>query len=248
MSKFKSKKLSKSSIAIILLSFALISLLAFGATFALFTASSNTLTNGESAITTGKVSLSTSGNLSFVTAKVLPGDNITSGNVVVTPASATDAPQGEYVAVKITLTIEDGSGNTVIAPGALAIDWARATNSGSDTFLDATGHWVASAETDVYVYMARANNTPASQAALAMTAATNVLDGIKFDAFDHMAEANLSTPGSDNSLMGATINVSIEFRAVQVKNTSFASADAVATYLFGTASSANGGNYNYNVS
>ena len=234
MTKLKSKKLSKSTIAIILMAIAMVAILSFGATFALFTASTTQITNGNTAITTGKVSLTTSGSLSFVTSsKVFPGDDITTGSLIVTPETGTYADTAEYVAVKITLTIQNGSGQPLTpATYPLTINWARAAAVGDngDTFLDATGHWVQSSEAGVYVYMARANDTPASQAALGISAATNVLDGITFDAFDHFAEGGSA---SDASLMGATINVTIDFRAVQAKNTNFANANAVATYLFG---------------
>ncbi len=82
MTKLKSKKMTKSTFAIIIMAIVMVAMLAFGGTYAYFTASATGVTNHQ--IKTGKVSLTTDVNdgtgddaiATFVTGPVVPGMEI----------------------------------------------------------------------------------------------------------------------------------------------------------------------------
>ena len=133
MTKLKSKKMTKSTFAVIIMAVVMVAMLAFGGTYAYFTAEAKDVTGTA---TTGYVRL-TSNQDAFKSIKtnVLPGDSLITGDIVIATVATTDG-SGNYVAVKVTVTAEDKEGNdvtselgfTTITPGE---DWAETTsNSG----------------------------------------------------------------------------------------------------------------------
>jgi len=85
MTKLKSKKMTKSTLAIIIMGIAIVALLAFGGTFAFFTA---TATSKSATIATGTVELSESGAFeTVVSGKLVPGDVLLTSPIQYTPGS-----------------------------------------------------------------------------------------------------------------------------------------------------------------
>ena len=75
--KLKSKKMSKSTFAVILMAIAMIAMLAFGGTYALFTANATKVTSGPVTTATIKLDGDTAASLSITGDKLLPGDTVT---------------------------------------------------------------------------------------------------------------------------------------------------------------------------
>ena len=86
----KSKKMTKSTFAIIIMGIIMVAMLAFGGTFALFTAET---TRKTGSFTTGHVYLkSNASTLTIGGTNVVPGDEVVSGAITVSPDNVgTDA-------------------------------------------------------------------------------------------------------------------------------------------------------------
>lgn len=193
---------------------AMIAMLTFGATFALFTAASNVTTG---TVNTGKISVSTTGNLTFASSRVFPGQNLTTGSISVTPNTAESADTaGEYVACKFTMTANNGSLN--FTDSELAVTW--------DT---TAGKWI-SAGNGVYVY-AGSSATATTDPAQAISAATTAITNIAFNVDDLWMEGESA---SEKGWMDVPVAVSIEFRAVQATANANQTVGDIATYLFTT--------------
>ena len=123
MTKLKSKKMSKSTFAIIIMAVVMVAMLAFGGTYAYFTA---TATGDSATFTTAKIVL-TDNDIAFVEKDyVLPTDELV-GAVTYTNASTVESivvvkltlgiaadseaqlPQGKTIADLITVTLADGT-------------------------------------------------------------------------------------------------------------------------------------------
>ena len=115
MTKLKSKKMTKSTFAIIIMAIAMVALLAFGGTYAYFTATTKEI-SGKS--TLGYLSLSNSATKLNVTEKVVPGQNILDEETI-TLVDSSDVATFVFVrfsatteaadlAGKITATIKKG--------------------------------------------------------------------------------------------------------------------------------------------
>ena len=106
MTKMKSKKMTKSTFAIIIMAIAIVALLAFGGSYAYFTA---TTTAKSNTFETGIVNLS-AGDFTISTAKVVPGDPLVNKAVVYNNQSNVKS----YIFVKLTIDDENlPSGKTV---------------------------------------------------------------------------------------------------------------------------------------
>ena len=202
MTKTKSKKMTKSTFAIIIMAVVMVAMLAFGGTYAYFTATASEV---EGTATTGTVKLNANSIGTLVTDKVVSGSSLLkSGSVQVTSASDVDT----YVFVTFSATF-DGSGNQKESAAECIAE--------GDYYLAVTqaGGWtLVSGETNVYgrkVTAAEAN-TP-----------IDVCTGIKFYGYSKSTE---TTPGT---LMGQTITVTISSEAIQALSeagTEFGSVDA----------------------
>ena len=99
MTKLKSKKITKSTFAIIIMAIALIALLAFGGTYAYFTATSADKTG---TITTGKISLKSGTVTSLDKEGVMPGEELFKA-----VSFSNESTGNSYVFVKIDIKAGD---------------------------------------------------------------------------------------------------------------------------------------------
>lgn len=220
MTKLKSKKMTKSTFAVIIMAILMVAMLAFGGTYAWFTATATQIdTEG---VVTGKIVLNSSGDFTSSTV-VMPGDSLldTSNAISLVAGSDIDA-EGEYVAVKLTVTI----GSVYAGTGA---DDAE-TISDLITVTPAAG-WVKHSEAEsnngktityIFVY-----GTDSALTALKSTDQAKPL----FTAIDFTATDNWTQDAgtSDKGYMGTTLDLVLNARAMQVANrTGYTAANLVA--------------------
>ena len=125
MTKMKSKKMTKSTFAIIIMGIVMVAMLAFGGTFAYFTASA---TKAEAKdIKTAYLQVKENTVTKAATTNVVPGDTIVSGATF-----KTDSNVATYAVVKFTVTF----GGAEVAAGA--------ADSAVKFTMDATQGWVKS--------------------------------------------------------------------------------------------------------
>ena len=189
----------------------MVAMLAFGGTFAYFTATAEKKTTGE--FTTGSIKLESNDDATFVAGltNVQPGDALTTGALTLTPTSAgTDS----YIAIRVTITATDSSD----APLDLS-ETSLASAAGLLAGTPVAGStWVPASGTYPNVFVLAATKTPT-----AVTTGTliNITDGaLTFVAGDNYDQSREDEEGyiSDNKLMGATLSITIEARSVQSKN------------------------------
>ena len=187
MTKTKSKKMTKSTFAIIIMAVVMVAMLAFGGTYAYFTATASEV---EDTVTTGTVKLNANSIGTLVSDNVVSGSNLLeSGSVQVTSASNVDT----YVFVTFSVAF-DGAGN----PKKSA---AECTTEG-DYFLDVTqaaGWTPVSGETNVYGRLVTANSADPM----------DVCTGIRFYGYSKSTESTTGT------LMNKTITITISSEAIQ---------------------------------
>ncbi len=213
MTKNKSRKMTKSTFAIIIMAIAMVAMLAFGGTYAYFTA---TATENSATITTGSVKLTasdigTSSNYTLTAENVVPGDVISNKPITLTTESkGTDV----YIAIRVVLTNDNGT----LAGNALAnvSTWLNATPYSGAT-------WLSTDTANVYVLGADSNATAVPTAQTVKITA----DQIKFE-----ADADWEQGSAKPALMEATLTITFEARALQSKN-SVTTANDVASELFG---------------
>ena len=172
----------------------MVAMLAFGGTYAYFTATANNVTGNT---TTGYVRLKSNQDaFTAVKANVLPGDALITGDIKIATVETTDG-SGNYVAVKITVKAVDKANNeltlsdlgfTTINPGS---DWAEtSTNSGIFYLSEAVKD-----EEDVVI----------SSDSFKIPHTVN----------DQSTEEK---PNGAKNLMEATITVTVETRSIQASN------------------------------
>ena len=189
----------------------MVAMLAFGGTFAYFTATAEKKTTGE--FTTGSIKLESNDDATFVAGltNVQPGDALTTGALTLTPTSAgTDS----YIAIRVTITATDSSDATLDLSGT-SLASAAGLLAGAPV---AGSTWVPASGTYPNVFVLAATKTPT-----AVTTGTliNITDGaLTFVAGDNYDQSREDEEGyiSDNKLMGATLSITIEARSVQSKN------------------------------
>ena len=164
MTKMKSKKMTKSTFAIIIMGIVMVAMLAFGGTFAYFTAKASDKT---ASVTMGHVRLAASGD-AFETAAtgVMPGDKVAVGGVTLT--ATTNDDEGEWVAIKVTI-VGDKASALAIDTTSLGADWERtAEKSGifvynkkltSTVTVFAEGFQIATSVNDVWEEGKEASNS-----------------------------------------------------------------------------------------
>ena len=185
------KKMSKSTFAIIIMAVAMVAMLAFGGTFAYFTA---TATSKTGTVNTGVITLSTEGATFTITkTNVLPKESILSPTdaqgISYSAAGATRAQVAFF-----TFTVEIEKADTPVSGATLTM-----TLPTSGLFADAVNLEGGSATTSTVAIL-----VPASTPSITM-------DGLQV-AFDATAE---SVNGSTPDLMGATITLTIEAKSIQ---------------------------------
>ena len=128
MTKLKSKKMTKSTFAVIVLSILMVAMLAFGGTYAYFSAVTGEL--ASSGVKTGKVALSTTAQATnvFVTGKVMPGDPLLKADIEY--SYETSDPNGQWVSVRVTVTSDaEGLANAVVTNNfSIGADFGTATS------------------------------------------------------------------------------------------------------------------------
>ncbi len=210
MTKLKSKKMSKQTVAIIIMAVIMVAMLAFGGTFAYFTATAEKKTTGE--FTTGSIKLESNDDATFVASltNVVPGDALTTGALTLTPTSAgTDS----YIAIRVTITATDSS-DTPLDLSGTSLASAAGLLAGTPV---AGSTWVAASGTYPNVFVLAATTTPTA-------VTTDTLINITDDALTFTADDNWDQSKdeegyiSDSKLMGATLSITIEARSVQSKN------------------------------
>lgn len=207
--KSKSKKMSKSTLAIIIMAFVMIAMVAFGATYAYFTA---TATAKSTTVTTGTVKLdATYDGTSFAASRtVFPGDYLIgkgSGNAM-TVKVTTDDPNGNYVAVKISIT---GTKNNATHDALTLDDLTKETTTIASLL---GGNWTAVGSDGVFIYTGPDGDT--AKAVKDTDGDLVVIGaGVVFDATDNWTQGETY---SDAGLMGATINISVAAKSIQASN------------------------------
>lgn len=234
MTKTKKRKMSKSTFAIIIMAIAMVAMLAFGGTYAYFTATATTKTTGE--FTTGSIKLEANDDASFTASltNVVPGDELSTGALTLeTTSSGTDS----YIAIRVTITATDSSDAPLVLTGT-----SLESPEGLLSDTPYTGStWVAGTGKYTNVFVLAATTTPKA----VPTAQTINITGDKlvFTADDEWIQDN-DKEGyiSQSKLMGATLNITIEAKSVQSKNWNdggdaqvggtAATVDKIAAFLF----------------
>ena len=174
----------------------MVAMLAFGGTYAYFTATADTKT-GE--VSTGHVRLSADGaTFTGIQTDVLPGDALFDSNATLT-IDTTDTA-GNYVAIRFTIT--GGEGLSIAADG---IEPAGGTGAG----------WYETSTTGIFIYGTNATTASAITAGSVEVPLTNLV--IPVDVDDDWVEGEDTSTGN---LMDATITVTMEAKSIQVSNLS----------------------------
>ena len=192
MTKMKSKKMTNSTFAIIIMAIAMVAMLAFGGTYAYFTAQTTAV---SPTTTTGRVQLGAN-SVATLTQQVVPGQELLSGDVTVTSNSTVDT----YVFITFSASIEKAAGDDVnTAVPAAVTDTPDAEGEYKLVATPVTGWNLIADSTTVYYKKVTANTaTPIT-----------VCSSIKFDGY------SVSTESLKGSLMDATITVTIDSSAIQ---------------------------------
>lgn len=204
MTKLKSKKMNKSTIAIIVMAILMVGMLAFGGIYAYFTAST---TDRTGTFTTGHVKLTSEATFITLGTKLLPGDTVVEDVQLTTDTEGTDS----YVAVQFTIKV-----------------WFAGTSTAGSPDLDSSLDGIDGMD-DVLTFAMGSNWQELTGVVggffygTASTAATAVVDNttlsvvgdIIFNADDEWIEGNSS---SEEGYMGATIEVVMKARSIQAKN------------------------------
>ncbi|MBQ9795580.1 MAG: hypothetical protein IJW36_01280 [Clostridia bacterium] len=184
----KKHKMNKSTFLNIVLSIVILCLLAFGGTYAYFTAVAQDRTAN---ITTGYVKLFADENFQLSATSVLPGDTIAASGLTLTPV--TSDPEGEWIAIRVSITGEKAD--------VLSINKAGV---GED--------WIEIEETGIFVYKAKTTSP-----VVVFDGGFEFSKDIEDTWYDKAEDGSTPTT-SQNGLMNATITIKVEARAIQGSN------------------------------
>lgn len=201
------KKMAKSTIAIIVMAVVLVAMLAFGGTYAYFTASTTTKTD---TVQTGVVKLEKNTMATLVSADVVSGQELLSAGskVAVTNASNVDT----WIFVTFTATFTKADGVTVTPSQKATLAECKAEGDFA-LVLTQDSKWVAVDATNhpgVFAYKSTKVGDPA-----AYETDIDVCTGIKFYGVSKSVQTD-DAAAVQGSLMGATITVTIGSEAIQV--------------------------------
>ena len=192
MTKLKSKEMTKSTFAVIIMAVVMVAMLAFGGTYAYFTATAAAVSKEA---TTGTVKLGANSAATLVTTKVVSGQELIAEDSSVQVTSESNVATWVFVTFTVELTTldEDATVNDVSATKTLTKD--------GDYYLDyAVDGWeLVTGKTNIYAKSVAADTTDP----------ITVCDSIKFFGWSE------STATAAGSLMGATVKVTIESSAIQ---------------------------------
>ena len=210
MTKMKSKKMTKSTFAIIIMGIVMVAMLAFGGTFAYFTAKT---TSDTKTLQTGYVKLESNGALAAITAtNVMPGQEILAASAVKLTVDTSEA--GNYVAIKFTITAKDSAGVAITDLSKLGLNLGTALGD----------KWIASGTDNIYLYGAADAATVVAKGELVVNAAA-----LTFEATDNWTQGQTS---SDNKLMNAEITITMEAHSIQSTGVDAATAKTELVNLF----------------
>lgn len=230
MTKTKKRKMSKSTFAIIIMAVVMVAMLAFGGTYAYFTATATKKTTGE--FTTGSIKLESNKEATFVSGltNVVPGDALTTGPLTLTTTSAgTDS----YIAIRVTIEATDDNDTELDLTGT-SLESAIGLLATEPTTEYTGSKWVAGTGNYTNVFVLATTDTDTdTPTAVATNQTINITDkALIFKAKDNWDQTTADGSAdyiSDSKLMGATLNITIEARSVQSKNWNDGSEDASAT-------------------
>ena len=196
MTKLKSKKMSKQTVAIIIMAVIMVAMLAFGGTFAYFTATA-TEKSSES-ITTGYVKLESDATFVAAATHVIPGTTIIDGPVTVTPSQD---GTGSYIALRFIVEIKKhGEDAFTVATDDNAFNFDEVVNDGK---------WFRDTTNNMFIYGKAANAYDEVKAADPIQFTT---DDLIFDVSDNWIE---DAGQSELNYMNATIKVTIRAASIQ---------------------------------
>lgn len=195
MTKLKSKKMSKQTVAIIIMAVIMVAMLAFGGTFAYFTATATEKTSGE--ITTGYVRLESDATFVASTTHVIPGTTIIDGPVTVTPSQD---GTGSYIALRFIVEIKkQGEDAFTVATDDNAFNFDEVVAKG----------WFRDTTNNMFIRGSAANTYTEVSAADPIQFTTGDLI---FDIDDNWIE---DQGQSELNYMNATIKVTIRAASIQ---------------------------------
>ena len=215
------KKMTKSTFVIIIMAVAMVAMLAFGGTFAYFTA---TATDRSGSAKTGYVKLSSNDAFAtIVKEKIMPGDTILAANAMTLTVDTTD-DEGNYVAVKFVITAVKSDNTTSIPTETLT---SYGVTADSILAADGNGWYAAGGDGNEGIYIwGSATGKPVAVTPDSGTTKTLTINTEAFTLLttveDNWAQGE---DESDNGLMGATITFTLQAVSIQVAN--LGSADAL---------------------
>ena len=183
----------------------MVALLAFGGTYAYFTASA---TADSKTITTGYLKLTANGALTSINvSNVMPTQEILGEDAIKLTVDTSET--GNYVAIKFVVTAEDANGDAISNLESVGINAATALGTS----------WAKVESKDgVYIYGTEAAPTKATGEIIVNSAA------IVFDATDNWTQGSEM---SDAKLMGAKITISMQAYSIQSTGTTSALVEAL---------------------
>ena len=194
MTKTKSKKMTKSTFAIIIMAVVMVAMLAFGGTYAYFTASTSAKSTN---FTTGKVVLTNSGaEISVISDKVVPGDTIISEAISYTNGSDVNT----YIAV--VMTVKKGTSSADAEEVTDLSEISGAINLG------VTASW-QQCGTSTNVYIAKGTNFAVSPSGAPIAFTTGA---VTFNVDEHYTDGT-----SDLGSTWEGVYIEISFQAYQVQ-------------------------------
>ena len=210
------KKMSKSTFAIIIMAVAMVAMLAFGGTFAYFTA---TATDATGSATVGTVEISTAGSTTIATASTyaVPGSTIYNNqSVSLTNTSTVDIYVFATLSAQIDgqdLFVRTGEDPDYSYSSAISAELGSVTAS---TWAEVTGH----EGEGVYGYMVAGNTTPTAIADFVFTVTLN--ENIEeLHTQGAFISNNIYTDQAgtaySQALEGKTITVTVSFDAIQAE-------------------------------
>ena len=214
MTKMKSKKMTKSTFAIIIMGIVMVAMLAFGGTFAYFTAKSNSETSSK--LTTGYVHLTSNGAITSINVEnVMPTQTILEADAAKLTVTTSETT-GNYVAIKFTITATDKNGTAISAE-----DLASAGLS-ADSIVATTGEGWYKIKDGQYVYGTNATTAVAKTGEVVINS-----NAFIFNAEDVWDQSKSGTSGyiSENNLMEA--NITITMQAFSIQSTGVLETEAV---------------------
>ena len=197
MTKLRSKKMTKSTFAVIIMAIAMVAMLAFGGTYAFFTAQT---TEVSKTATTGRIQLGANG-LATLVQTVVPGQELLTAPVTVESKSNVKS----FVFITFSVDFAKASGEGINAAAATKSSDGTCDTEGEYKLTyemsEKDGEWaLVDGQTDVY-FMVVTGSEEAK--------AIEVCSSIKFDGH------SVSTETLKGSLMDGTVTVTIDSSAAQ---------------------------------